>query len=335
LAADYGRIHRLLKILTLIQSGPGWTAERLSRECGVTERTIYRDMKMLEGAGIPYFHDEENPGYRVRRDFFMAPVQLTIDESLALIALGEHIGAKEQIPLTKAAGKAIAKVRSLLPVRLRDEVEQLDDHLDIRLGPAGPFDGILDVYDTVRRAIVTGRALRCRYESAGSNGKKPKEFIFKPYTLCFGQKAWYAYGHHSLHNEVRCLKLNRFSLVELTAIAYRVPKHFKLDSHLGHAWRMIRGSKRYDVELEFDKEFAETLADTHWHKTQEVQWHSDGSITFRCKVDGLDEIVWWVLSMGPHCVVRRPNELAERVEALAQEMVSRYRTSSEAVTIGA
>ena len=45
---------------------------------------------------------------------------------------------------------------------------------------------------------------------------------------------------------------------------------------------------------------------------------------FRCKVDGLDEIVWWILSMGPHCVVKKPKELVERVKELATRMVKNY-----------
>src|SRR4051812_42768611 len=103
MAADYSRIHRLLKILTLIQGSKGWTAKTLATECHTTERTIYRDMKMLEGAGIPYFYDEEKKCYGVRRDFFMPPVQLTLDESLALASLAEHIGNKEQVAFTKPA----------------------------------------------------------------------------------------------------------------------------------------------------------------------------------------------------------------------------------------
>src|SRR3954462_14997426 len=106
MAADYTRIHRLLRILTLIQGEKGWSAKRLALECGTTERNIYRDMKMLEGAGIPYFYDDESKGYAVRRVFFMPAVSLTQDESLALIALGEHGGEKEQIPFTKPAGRA-------------------------------------------------------------------------------------------------------------------------------------------------------------------------------------------------------------------------------------
>jgi len=87
---------------------------------------------------------------------------------------------------------------------------------------------------------------------------------------------------------------------------------------------MIRGDKRYEVELLFDAEFAETVADTHWHRTQEFIWRDDGSILFRCTVDGLDEIIWWILSMGPHCVVKRPKELAERVKQLAAAVMTKY-----------
>src|SRR5688572_31735726 len=126
MAADYGRSHRLLKILTLIQGGGGgWTPRRLAQECDTTERTIYRDLKLLEGAGIPYFFDEERKTYAVRRDFFMPPVQLTFEESLALAALADHVGAREQVPFTDAAARGIAKVRGQLPAAIRDELEKI------------------------------------------------------------------------------------------------------------------------------------------------------------------------------------------------------------------
>lgn len=73
-----------------------------------------------------------------------------------------------------------------------------------------------------------------------------------------------------------------------------------------------------------DKSFADTLADTRWHPTQKIDWHEDGSLTFRCRVDGLDAIVWWVLGLGPHVVVNQPKELADRVKTLAAEIVKNY-----------
>jgi predicted DNA-binding transcriptional regulator YafY len=87
---------------------------------------------------------------------------------------------------------------------------------------------------------------------------------------------------------------------------------------------MIRGSTTYDVELLFDAEFAETISDTHWHATQDTDNRPDGSMLFRCKVDGLDEIVWWIMSMGPHCVVKKPKVLAQQVKSLAMDIVKHY-----------
>lgn len=326
--ADYSRIHRLLRILTLIQAEGDWTAERLAVEFGVHVRTIYRDMKILETAGIPYFHDASTGGYRVRRDFFMPPVELTLDESLALIALTQSIDDIEQVPLTKPAFRAIAKIRSQLPRAVRKELDAIEPHLEVKLAATGPTDGINDVYEIIRRAIATRRTLRCGYDSVerSLNGEADNDerFLFEPYVLFFSQRAWYAVGQHHGRGEVRCLKLNRFAHLEPTSRPYEIPRNFELDDHLGDAWRMIRGEPVYDVRLWFDPRFAETIADTAWHRTQVIEWHDDGSITFRCRVAGLEEIVWWVLSMGPNCRVLAPDELADRVRELAQRTAGLY-----------
>jgi predicted DNA-binding transcriptional regulator YafY len=312
----------------LIQGSKGWTPKTLAAECGTTERTIYRDMKMLEGAGIPYFYDDESKCYGIRRDFFMPPVQLTLDESLALAALAEHIGAQEQVPYTKAAARAISKIRGQLPSSIRRELEKIEDHIAIKLSATNPPESANDVYEKVRSSLSHKTVLLCEYDSVNNKGDagKPASRVFrlKPYTLFFNQRAWYVVGHHSKYGEVRCLKLNRFNRIEPTMETYTIPKTFSLNGHLGNAWRMIRGKKSHLVELHFDPEFADTISDTHWHSTQEAIWNGDDSITFLCKVDGLDEIVWWIMSMGPHCVVKKPKELIDQVKSLAKAMVAQY-----------
>lgn len=325
MSEQYGRIHRLLKVLSLVQSSRGWNAGRLAEACGTSVRSVYRDIRVLEAAGVPCYHDPDTGGYRVRGDFFMPPVDLTLDESLALTVLGEQVSEAGQIPFLASASRAIAKIRSQLPEPIRRDLRRIDPHISLQLAQAGTADGIRDVYDLVQEAIFSRRTLLCEYDATNSSqddGDHP--FRFHPYALFWGQRAWYAVGHHAARRGIRKLKLSRFTRIELTDDTFTLPKRFSLDKELGHAWRMIRGSKRYHVELQFDASFAETIADTHWHETQEIDWHDDGSITFRCTVDGLDEIVWWVMSMGPHCVVRKPGELAERICKMARDVLAVY-----------
>ena len=57
---------------------------------------------------------------------------------------------------------------------------------------------------------------------------------------------------------------------------------------------------------------------------QTVETQDDGTMLFRCTVDGLEEVTWWVLSMGHHCTVLEPCELAERVKELARKILDAY-----------
>jgi predicted DNA-binding transcriptional regulator YafY len=321
-AADYKRIHRLLRIYELIQGDQGWTAMRLAAEFRATERTIFRDLGVLKNVGIPIHHDPEKKCYQIRRDHFMQPIELTFDEALALVSLGQHVHRDEQIPFSGPALRALAKVRGQLPRPIQRELELVEGHMEVKLAASATQEGFHELYERVRQAISLRRCLRCLYESPGKGGGV--HFQLKPYTLFFCQRAWYVVGFHGGRGEVRTLKLNRFADMELLDVPFVMPRDFSLQKHLGCAWRMMRGSKRHEVELEFDASFAETIADTAWHATQSFEFLDGGALRFMCTVDGLEEILWWVLSMGSHCRVVGPPELADRVQQEATRMVSLY-----------
>ncbi len=322
---SYTRVHRLLKLLTLIQSRADHNAASLANVCGVAERTIYRDIEQLVAAGITIDFDHAAGGYRIAGEFFLPPVQLTAEESLALSVLCEEIAGNEQITFLKPAWKAISKIEAQLPQSIRDDLAEIRGAVTIHTAKSAEPDGYKDVYDRVSEAIRRRVALECEYESA-SGSTDGERFHFEPYALFFCVRAWYAVGRHGGRNDIRSLKLNRFSALSLTEQSYELPEGFTIESHLGNAWRMLRGDTDHDVEIWFDPSFAATVSDTRWRPDQSFEEHEDGSVTFRCTVAGLDEIVWWVLSMGPHCVVKRPAELRSRVQELSVQTAGLYQS---------
>src|ERR1035437_3687572 len=165
MAADYKRIHRLLKIFTLIQGDQGWTTERLATEFETSQRTIFRDIDVLRRVGMPVFHDPDRKCYQIRRDFYMPSLELTFEESLALISLGRYIHDQEQIPFSNPALKALAKIRGQLPLPVRRELDLLEDHIDVKLAASATQEGFRDCYTLIQRAIGTRNCLSCRYQS--------------------------------------------------------------------------------------------------------------------------------------------------------------------------
>ncbi len=48
------RVQRIVKLLTALHSGSNLSVDDLSRELDVTRRTIFRDLSILENAGVPF-----------------------------------------------------------------------------------------------------------------------------------------------------------------------------------------------------------------------------------------------------------------------------------------
>lgn len=313
-----------MRMVLLMQADEAGSIEQLAATLHVTPRTAYRDLDVLKKVGVPCYHDHDDGRYRIRRDYYLPPMQLTATEALALAALAGEIGQRGQVALTEPAARALEKIKGRLPDAILREVSQIQEHIEIRLPPTGTAgDEIRDVYERVKVAIEQGRALQCRYESLAGQGED-QAFLFEPYALTFDQRAWYTIGFHHGRGAVRQLKLSRFTMLELTQQRYEVPGDFSIDAFRGDAWRMIRGDKRYEVEIHIAPRMAETLADTQWHRTQEVEHQPDGSLVFRCSVEGLDEIVWWVLGYGPFAKVVKPAELVSLVRDQARQMTAVY-----------
>jgi proteasome accessory factor B len=320
---DIGRLHRVLKLLTVLQTSRPCNAAQLAEECGVSRRTIHRDLNTIEKAGIPVYYDRDTGRYRIHQTALIPAINLTLDEALALVLMASELGRAGRLPLFDPARDAAAKIEASLPLATRAALGGLAGHMAVRIGPTARHHDLQETYRQVQRAIVRRQPLDAVYISFHDRGQIRTRFA--PYWLMFVERAWYAIGHSSRHRAVRTFKLGRFKSLEPAPGRFTVPQGLTLESHLGNAWRMMRGDKTYQVELAFSPLVGPNVAEVNWHATQRVAWDEDGSVRFSVTVDGLDEIVWWVLGYGPEVRVVAPKELRDRVAGLARRMVDLYR----------
>ena len=63
------RLARILRYISLFKGPTSWNARRLAEHFGTSSRNVYRDLALLELAGVPYYYDPdfgEGGGYRIR-----------------------------------------------------------------------------------------------------------------------------------------------------------------------------------------------------------------------------------------------------------------------------
>lgn len=299
----------------------------MAAEIGVDERSVGRYVKTLKNAGFELASAGDESGYQIDRSRKLPPFQLKIEEVAALSLLADYLNDNIAMPGLPQARAALFKVRGMLPLSWQDEISRTSNTQAVRLSPAAPMEQDETTLHRVNEAIRKGRMLQCRYESLRvmATGQPAQPFLFAPYVLSFDTRSWYVIGRHQGYKEVRTLKLSRLTECKLVADEYTIPAGFSLKKHYGNAWRMIRGDKSYDIVLRIDKQFADTIEETQWHATQSSEPASDdGSVRLRFTVEGLDEILWWVLDKGSHCIVEEPAELVDRVKKELHASLDNY-----------
>lgn len=73
---DIKRLSRLIAILTQLQTKRLLTATQLADKFSVSIRTIYRDIRALEQAGVPII-TEDGKGYTLMEGYRVPPVMFT------------------------------------------------------------------------------------------------------------------------------------------------------------------------------------------------------------------------------------------------------------------
>lgn len=81
---DTKRLSRLVAILTILQTKRIVTSAGLAEKFGVSTRTIYRDLKALEQAGVPIL-TEEGKGYTLMEGYKIPPIMFSEKQANALI----------------------------------------------------------------------------------------------------------------------------------------------------------------------------------------------------------------------------------------------------------
>lgn len=292
------------------------------QELAVSRRTLFRDLKMLQTAGIPYYH-EPGVGYRLRAGFFLPPVNLTVAETLGLMMLGKTAAADRQRPMVMPALSAIYKLLSTVPEPIRSACGEMMAHVSVDPGATGPGEHEAEFYPQLQQCVDECRACRMRYVSPVE--PEPIRCEIEPYLLHFANRAWYVLGRTDLHREVRMFKLARIEQLELLTRRFHRPKRYRAQDKLGKAWQLIPEGKEYGVELEFSAMVGRNVSEVRWHPTQAHELLPDGRCIMRFTVDGLGEIAWWLCGYADQVVVRRPAALRARVQKMLQSALMNYK----------
>ena len=206
---DTKRISRLTAIVTQLQVKRLVTAPELASKFSVSVRTIYRDIRALEQAGIPIYV-EEGKGYSIMEHYRLAPVMFTESEANALIAAEQLVLNNKDSSLIKDYSEAIDKIKSVLIGNVKDKANLLAERTQ--------FDRIKNVERTSSNLSVLQFALTnfllVKIEYINEANQVTDRTI-EPFALLSTRENWLLVAWCRLRQDFRYFRLDRIRTLEV------------------------------------------------------------------------------------------------------------------------
>lgn len=307
---------RLLRLLELLQAEPLATGPELAEELGVDRRTVRRDVAALQEIGIPVEGERGvGGGYRLRPGFRLPPLMLTDDEAAAT-TLGLVAARALGLGGAEHAEAALAKIRRVLPDRVRARTAALEGALAFASpGGAGPPPPAVPTALALAEAIGRRRRVRVSYRSFDGAAS---ERDLSPYGLVVHLGAWYVAAHDHAREALRTFRVDRIGAVEVGAAAAPPPEGFDAVEYVTSSLADMPWRHEVEVVLELPLPRArERVAPTLGRLEEE-----DGGTRLTLRADSLEWAASLLAGLGCAFRIRRPPELAAALRDVAERLVS-------------
>jgi predicted DNA-binding transcriptional regulator YafY len=206
---DTKRISRLTAIVTQLQTKRLVTAPELADKFSVSVRTIYRDIRALEQAGIPLYV-EEGKGYSLMEHYRLPPVMFTESEANALIIAEQLVLNNKDSSLIKDYSAAIDKIKSVLTLNIKDKANLLADRTQ--------FTQIENIERTSSNLSILQFALTnfllTKIEYANEANETTDRNI-EPFALLSVRSNWLLVAWCLLRKDFRYFRLDRIKKIEI------------------------------------------------------------------------------------------------------------------------
>src|SRR5688572_20031004 len=117
----YLQLARQLQLLETLASPRGRTLEELMVELECSRRTVFRDLRCLEAAGIEVSLDEESC-YRLAPNFGVVASRLFSDELLALALAASTSVLAQSADMASLLEQALGKLTDKVPPEQREQI---------------------------------------------------------------------------------------------------------------------------------------------------------------------------------------------------------------------
>lgn len=312
------RFDRITAILIQLQSKRVVKAQDLADRFNISLRTVYRDIRTLEEAGVPLY-GEAGIGYSIVDGYRLPPVMFTQDEAMAFITAEKLMEQLSDTAVQNNFQSAMYKIKSVLRGTEKDLVAGLEAHIHVRKrkkNTSAP-DNSLDV---LLKAISEKRIVKMTYRAFGN--EQDTERQIEPIGIYYENEYWYTVGYCHYRLAYRHFRADRMVAIRLTTEPFQ-KEHASLQTYQEQKKQDLH-FKREKAVIRVDKTIAMYLQERkHFYGfVSEQKVGEEIEMTFL--TESLHEgFARWYIMFADYAEIIEPASLKVRIKELAEKILKK------------
>ncbi len=309
------RIDRLTAIVTQLQSKRLTKAEEIAKRFSISLRTVYRDMRALDKAGIPII-GEAGQGYSLVEGYRLPPVMFTQEEGQTFLVAEKIFEKVTDKGSSEHFHSAMLKIKAVLKTTEKDRLDQLAPQVEVfQMRNRHQLNGNGEFLQSIINSLSNKKLLEIHYTTFEE--EKTSSRMIEPVGVYYAFEQWYLIAWCRLREDYRTFRIDRIRQLSIKEESYQTAAHPTLQEYL----KKVRAEENL-TQIEIFVPF-------HSEKYLRQQKYNQGfvndkkvefGIEMTFMTSSVEGFVRWILMMGDKIKLLSPPEAKERMKELVMKI---------------
>jgi len=315
------KVDAILRFLELVRGKEGQKGQHINyyaEQLGCSPRTIRRYIDDISLSGFPIFLEDGI----VKTEQKMTEVNgyLNPNETFLLLLAVDTLKKSSSNP--EVFDRLVDSITRYAKSNTLEEATLISDRVKIYPGLSEEVTTHPKVLDSLLKAIYVNNAVEFFYQKPID--AEPEKRMVDPYYLFFKKTDWYLIGRCHQRDDLRIFRVGRMTEVKQVLEPFQMPDDLSIESYLADVWELEKGGEEYEIEIIFNPSVAPIVMETKYHPLEKKKRLPDGSVNYKVKCAGKNEMLRWVLSFGANAQVISPQEFSEDLLVIGKYYVEAY-----------
>lgn len=315
--SSMNRIDRLAAILIQLQSRPLVKAQDIADKFSISLRTVYRDVKALEEAGVPVI-GEAGTGYRLMEGYKLPPVMFNMDEATALLTASKLVQSKTDAGISKHFTSALDKIRAILRHSEKDHIEEIDDHIAIMNHPSIVYQPQSDLHlQSILKAIGSSTVIEIEYTTLEKNETTTRKV--EPVGIYYLGSHWYLIAWCQLRKDYRNFRTDKIKRLTITNEP-NSKTHPPLQSFMD---KMSEEKELHKVVIDLEPNIVKYLGEQKYYNGFIKEEKAGDYVRMTFLTGSLMGFSRWFMLYGDHAKIVEPTRLNDMIAEIAENILKK------------